>query len=218
MLYNQLTTYVQNQIHSVLQVDIDVSPYIHEALERTKYSFSYSASKYYTKRDEGFLVFNSVWYCVFLYYLSNTAFIRSGNGVAAEKIYYLNKVLHSVELFYEINLPEIFCVEHPLGSVMGRAKYSNKFFFYQGCTVGGSGGHYPEIGTNVLMYSNSKILGKSKIGDNVILSANAYVINADIPSNCIVFGQSPNYILKNYSEQEIKKKTNQIWNHDILCD
>ncbi len=47
-----------------------------------------------------------------------------------------------------------------------------------------------------MMYSNSKVLGRSHIGDYVTLSANAYVINEDIPDNCMVFGQSPNLIIK----------------------
>ena len=48
---------------------------------------------------------------------------------------------------------------------MGRAKYSGGFFFYQGCTVGGTRDkegnlYYPEIEENCHMFSNSSILGK----------------------------------------------------------
>ena len=46
------------------------------------------------------------------------------------------------------------------------------------------------------MFSDSKILGNSHIGNNVILAANACVINQDVPNNYIVFGQSPNIVLK----------------------
>lgn len=66
------------------------------------------------------------------------------------------------------------------------------FFFYQGCTVGGNicDGKikYPKIRHHVLMYSDSKVLVKSNIGNYVILSANLYVINEDIPDNYIIFG------------------------------
>lgn len=48
--------------------------------------------------------------------------------------------MNGVDLFYAIELPQKFGAEHPLGSVMGRAKYSEGFFFYQGCTVGGTVG------------------------------------------------------------------------------
>ncbi len=82
---------------------------------------------------------------------------------------------------------------------MGRAKYNDYFLFYQGCTVGGNRKgnklEYPIIESHVTMYSNSKILGASYIGNNVILAANSYVINETIPDNSIVFGQSPNLVI-----------------------
>lgn len=74
-------------------------------------------------------------YCNYLYWLSREAFIKGFIDVA-DKIYYLNKMLNSIELFYEIQLPDIWSCEHPLGSVMGRGQYGNYFLFYQGCTVG----------------------------------------------------------------------------------
>ena len=140
-------------------------------------------------------------YCNYLYWVSHLLF-KAGESHIADKIYYLNKMLNAVELFYEVELPDIWSCEHPIGSVMGRAEYGNYFFFYQGCTVGGNrhgmGGEiiYPVIGEHVTMFSGSKVLGNSRIGDNVTLAANSYVINIDIPSNSIVFGQSPELIIK----------------------
>ena len=109
--------------------------------------------------------------------------------------------MHSVDLFYAIDLPSVWSAEHPLGSVMGRAKYSNGFFFYQGCTVGGTRDkqgllYYPELEENVRMYANSSILGKCHIGRNVQIGAGALVKNQDVPADSIVFGQSPNLIIK----------------------
>ena len=85
---------------------------------------------------------------------------------------------------------------------MGRGEYGDGFFFYQGCTVGGTRKngklHYPAIGRNVHMYAHSSILGKCNIGDNVLIGAGCIVKNQDVPSNSIVFGQSPNLIIKKY--------------------
>ena len=138
---------------------------------------------------------------IFLYYLSNELFKRNICSGLCDKVYYLNKIMHSVDLFYAIELPDVFGAEHPLGAVMGRAKYSNGFFFYQGCTVGGTKDktgniHYPEIEENCHMYANSSILGKCHIGKNVNIGAGAIVKNQDVPDNCTVFGQSPNLIIK----------------------
>ena len=62
---------------------------------------------------------------------------------------------------------------------MGRAKYGNNFFFYQGCTVGGNVNNgileYPIIGERVTMYSNSKVIGNSRIGNDLLISANTYI-------------------------------------------
>ena len=126
---------------------------------------------------------------------------ESGNSLLADKIYYLNKIMNAVDLFYAIELPDVWSAEHPLGSVMGRAKYSNGFFFYQGCTVGGTKDkngaiYYPTIEKNVSMFANSCILGRCHIGENVKIGAGCIVKNQDIPDNSIVFGQSPNLIIK----------------------
>lgn len=109
--------------------------------------------------------------------------------------------MNGLDMFYAIEMPDWFSAEHPVGTVLGRAKYGNGFFFYQGCTVGGNYDkdgalHYPVIGENVKMFANSSLIGKCKIGNNVILGAGALVKNEDIPDNTIVFGQSPNLILK----------------------
>ena len=40
-------------------------------------------------------------------------------------------------------------------------------------------------------------------------------INDSIPNNCIVFGKSPNLVIKQKSEDEIKKYTQHIWGWEI---
>ena len=55
------------------------------------------------------------------------------------------------------------------------------------------------------------MLGDSHIGNNVMVAADTYLINENIPDNCIVFGKSPNIIIKRKSEDEIKSYTEHIW-------
>ena len=104
--------------------------------------------------------------------------------------------MHSDDLFYEVELPEYFSLDHPMGSVMGRAKYGNGFSFSQGCTVGNNHGIYPVIGENVKMCGNSSIIGNCHIGNNVTLGFGTVIKDQDIPDNSLVFGQSPNLIIK----------------------
>lgn len=93
-------------------------------------------------------------------------------------------------------MPQVFHLDHPVGSVMGRASYGENFTFAQLCTVGNNKGIFPTIGDNVQMLSGSKILGKCLIGDNAIISANTYIKDEDVPSNSLVFGSSPSLIIK----------------------
>lgn len=167
------------------------------AVERTKESLKAFNNKYYNGNINPY---NSVMYCNFLYWLARAVYDEKGACESADKVYYLNKALNAIDIYYEVELPRIWSCEHPVGSILGRASYSDGFFFSQGCTVGGNYNsgilYYPVIGKDVVMLSNSKIVGDSHIGNNVILSANSYVINRDIPDNSIVFGQGRDVVIK----------------------
>lgn len=170
-------------------------------MKRVEENFSHSNNKYYNKDGETYFnPFHSGQYCIFLYYLAREIAHPQGeierDSILADKIYYLNKIMNSVDLFYEIELPDHFGVEHPLGSIMGRAKFGDEFFFYQGCTVGGNHMKYPEIGNHVTMYANTSIIGDSHIGNNVSVGAGCLIKDENVPDNSYVFGQSPNLIIK----------------------
>lgn len=186
------------------------------ALQRVKNNFFYIAADRYWNEEKK-LIFSvtdtSLW-SVFLYIVSNELY-HAGCIEEASVVYYLNKMMHSVEWFYAVDLPEIFMVEHPIGSVLGRAKYGNKLLVYQGVTVGGSKRNgdicYPVIGENVTLFANSTVLGDSIIGDDVIVSSGTYIINEKIPNNCIVFGKSPNLTIVKKNKEAIKEYTIHVW-------
>lgn len=192
LLFNVLTLQLSNNFF----LDINDIPALKESFciseKKVLDCLQNSSSKYIEDKVNPY---NSVQYCVFLYFLAHELY-SSKKLILADKVYYLNKMLNSVDLFYAISLPNIWYCEHPLGSIMGRAVYGDYFFFYQGCTVGGNHTVYPKIGTNVTMYSNSKILGNCNIGSNVVISANCYIKDTNIPDNMMVFGQYPNLIMK----------------------
>ena len=132
----------------------------------------------------------------------------------SDKLYALNKAMASVDLFYQVELPDIFTFDHPLGSVMGRASYSDYFTFSQGCTVGNNRGIYPRFGQSVFMFSNSKVIGDCEIGDNVIIGANAYVKDTDIPGGSLVFGQSPDLVIKENKLDYVRKYAEQVFSYE----
>jgi len=146
------------------------------ATAKCEVCFTATANKYY--RHDGrtyFNPFHSGQYSIFLYFLSRAVFITNPEMRSlADRIYYLNKALNGLDLFYEVEMPDIFFLDHPVGSVLGRAQYGSHFSFSQNCTVGNNKGLFPTIGKNVQMMSGSKILGRCTIGDNVIVAANTY--------------------------------------------
>jgi serine O-acetyltransferase len=193
-MIRQLTSFF-----SVSEDEVNVLNSLSEAVfKRCEINFSKNNNKYYSREGEVYFnPYHSGQYTVFLYYFSNSIFKKEQNYLKlADKIYYLNRVMNSCDLFYEVELPEFFMLDHPLGAVMGRGKFGNYFAFSQNCTVGNNNNIFPIIGEHVTMTANSMILGNSKIGNNVILGAGACVKDQDIPDNSIVFGSSPNLIIK----------------------
>lgn len=67
-----------------------------------------------------------------------------------------------------------------------------------GVVIGGRSGHreVPVIGDNVYISCGAKVLGPVKIGDNVVIGANAVVIH-DVPSRCVVAGVPARIIKEN---------------------
>ena len=119
-----------------------------------------------------------------------------------DRIYYLNRMLNGVDLFYEVDMPTYFMLDHPLGSVMGRAVYADGFSFSQQCTVGSNKGIYPVLGKNVTLFSGAKVLGNSTLGSNVIVSANTYILDLEVPDYSLVFGRPRDYVIRKIDEEQ----------------
>lgn len=193
---------IKHQIHNLFLLDESeasvIKTCLSDALMNTKNCFSYSENKYYRQDDHVFFsIYHSGQYCIFLYFLARQVFLNYPDmRTLADKIYYLNKTLNGLDLYYEIVMPRVFHLDHPVGSVIGRASYGEGFTFAQLCTVGNNKGVFPKIGKNVQMLSGAKILGRCDIGDNVIISANSYIKDEDIPSDSLVFGSSPSLVIK----------------------
>lgn len=170
--------------------------HIERVMQRVERCFDGTTNKYYHRDGQVYFnPFHSGQYCIYLYWFSRTIF-ETGNSFLADKIYYLNKIMNGCDMFYEVELPEVFMLDHPVGSVIGRGTFGEGFEFGQNCTIGNNKGIYPVIGSNVKVCANAAIIGNCQIGDNVTIGAYACVKDQDVPANSIVFGQSPNLIIK----------------------
>lgn len=213
-------------IHQMKNYFIDVNEQeirsvVPEALGIVETNFKASAN---SRLNDGvnvrFDTNHSVTWMIFLYTVSHilgekSSCFQGESTVTADQVYYLNKIMHSNDWYHQIKLPTHFMCEHPLGSVLGRAHYGDYFMIYQGTTVGGNRTNgtlfYPEFGDFVTMYANSTVLGNCKIGNNVIISADTYLINDNVPDNSYVFGVSPNIKVVTKTKEEMIKKIEHIW-------
>lgn len=201
--YPDLLDLTARQIDNLFGLDIEneravLAAGMDVALRRSEFCFARVENKYYHLDGETcFSPFHSGQYTIFLYYLANSIFsLAPRSKTLADRVYLLNKTLNCLDLFYEVQMPAVFFLDHPVGSVMGRATYGDYFSFGQNCTVGNNKGAYPVIGRNVRMMSGSTVLGKCRVGDDVVIAANAFVKDTDVPSCSIVFGSSPAHIVK----------------------
>ncbi len=201
---NILTHYLANQINNVfpdtIEVKDSVIKILPNVLERMSYCFSHIHKKYYFENEKPiFNHLNSDHYAMFLYWVANEAYKQDCINLA-EKAFLLNKALHGVDAFYSIALPDIFLFVHPIGTILGNAKYSDYFVVYQNVTIGTDvKGAYPSFGEALVLYSKSSVIGHCSIGDNVCMAANSLVRNTNIPSNSIGVGLYPDFKIKQNS-------------------
>ena len=205
-----LLKYIYTQVNNIIpdnnKVDKKNLEYcLKVALERIELSFSVIKNKYYYKNNLSFFNhLNADHYSALLYFISNNAY-KINDVTISSKFFLLNKFMFGVDVFYKVELPSHFIFVHPLGTILGNAKYEDFLVVYQNVTVGSTtDGFYPNFSKKTILYSNSSLIGKSKIGENFILAANSSLINKNIGKNKIVKGAYPNNSISNNKKSIIK--------------
>lgn len=157
-------------------------------IERMEKCFINVKNHNYSKGTETY--FNHLYsdqYTMFLWFLSNTIWNNKYDSNICNKLFYMNKALNGFSCMYDTELPEIFLLLHTVGTVLGKAQYSNYFIATQGCTVGAHHGNYPKIGNHVSLLPNASIVGNCVIANNVSVGINATVYNTNVDDNIVVF-------------------------------
>lgn len=112
---------------------------------------------------------------------------RDGSSERAELAYLLNRRLNNFDCFYTRQIPDVFHLEHPLGSVIGQAKFGEYLVVYQGVSVGGDLKlRYPEFGEGVALFAKSTVIGSAKVGCNCAIGAGAQIYGGAVPSDTAV--------------------------------
>ncbi len=110
----------------------------------------------------------------------------------------ITEMAHSetgIDIHPGATIGEYFTIDHGTGVVIGEtATIGNHVKMYQGVTLGAKSfpmdengnpikgiPRHPSIGNNVVIYSNSTILGTIKVGDNCVIGGNLWV-DQDVPA------------------------------------
>jgi serine O-acetyltransferase len=166
---------------------VDLARFVAPALERVEYCFRHVAYRSYCEDGRAkFDPLHSDQYCAYLYFVANTVYRHEGDPVLATKLYYLNKALHAFNCMYDTALPDVFLVAHAVGTVLGKAAYSNYLVVLHNCTVGSLSGRYPTLGERLILCAGSSVIGDCRVGDNVMLAPGCTVIRQDVPSDTLV--------------------------------
>jgi serine O-acetyltransferase len=93
-----------------------------------------------------------------------------------------------------------FFMDHGMGVVIGETtEIGDNCVLFHNVTLGGTGKHkgkrHPTIGNNVMIGTGAILLGPIKVGDNVKIGANTFILMQDVPDNTTVAG-TPGRIVK----------------------
>lgn len=140
-------------------------------LKRAKDRYLYCLSRKKLKHVPSSILLHADEYTSFLVFLSSEAW-KDSNIEIAELAYLLNRRLNHFDCFYSREMPDVFHLEHPIGSVIGQASLGEYLVVYQGVAVGGDMKlRYPEIAQGVALFAKSSVIGAAKVGANCAIGA-----------------------------------------------
>lgn len=134
---------------------------------------------------------NPNFHCVCLFRLSNLLY-RYHLSFLSKFIWYINRIVFSVDIDYRASLAGGFVIKHGIGLVIGKdVKSLGKLTVYQGVTLGGNNEKtqlskygllsQPLLEENVIIYTGSMIFGPIIIGKDNIIGAGSKVFSSVPP-------------------------------------
>lgn len=105
----------------------------------------------------------------------------------ARVVSHLGRFFTGIEIHPGAKIGKRLFIDHGMGVVIGEtAEIGDDVLMYHGATLGGRGGElpgskrHPTIGDKVVIGAGAKIIGNVRIGDTVLIPANA-VVTKDVP-------------------------------------
>ena len=124
-------------------------------------------------------------------------------GPLARILYALNMYVVGCEIRPEVQVGTGLFIPHPIGVIIGAGTVIGR-----NAVLGPRAGlgapderGWPILGDNVTMFTNSSVLGGTRVGDDVVIGAHALVIH-DVPAGTIVAGV-PAKVIRHLTSAEI---------------
>lgn len=175
----------------------DIRTAVEGGLARLEHCFTCINNKYFFDGKQA--VFNHLHgdqYAMWLYILSNQLYRAGGPSAWCNKLFLLNKAMHGCDIFYEVELPSIFLLVHPLGTVLGRGHYSDYLIAYQRVGIGSNHDIYPSLGRHLTLRPGSSVLGRCVVGDNCSVAAESLLIDRNLPDNSLYIGNPRDHTVR----------------------
>jgi serine O-acetyltransferase len=203
--FSELIDYTSRQLNHFFpdKETIDLNEYkncVQLSLDRLDYCYKKVSLKHYFNGTD--TLFNHLYsdqYVMYLWYLANSIWKETQDKSICNKLYYLNKSLHGLDCMYDTKLPDIFLIFHGVGTMLGKATYSDFFVVLQGCTVGMNRGKYPVMGKGVALTAHSSLIGNCTTGDLITVSSYTNVLDEDIATGTVIFKTNDGSIQKKAS-------------------
>jgi serine O-acetyltransferase len=177
------------------------------ALDRVNHCFKHSVVRHYC--IDGEAIFSHLFsdqYTVFIWFLANTIWRQQGNDPVLEKLFYLNKALHAFECMYDAQMPDIFFLSHTVGTVLGKATYSDFLVVSQGCTVGVHRGKYPILGKGVALGAHATVIGNCTLGKRVSIGSDTAIFQQDLADDMTAYTNTQGQLVLAKSTQPYAQK------------
>jgi serine O-acetyltransferase len=173
------------------------------AMARLEHCFARIADKYFFDgRQAVFDHLHGDQYAMWLYWLGNEHHRRGGAAAQCKKLFLLNKALHGCDLFYEVELPSVFLLVHPLATVLGRATYGDYLIAYQRVGIGSNHGAYPTLGEHLTLRPGSSVLGRSRVGRQCTIAAESLLLDRDLADGSVYIGNPRDCTIRAQSEPQ----------------
>jgi serine O-acetyltransferase len=177
--------------------DTELLPSARVAMQRLAHCFSQVNNSYFFDGEQ--VVFDHLHgdqYAMWLYLLSNQLHRDKAPSAWCKKLFLLNKALHGCDIFYEVALPSVFLLVHPLGTVLGRGHYSDHLIAYQRVGIGSNHDIYPTLGAHLTLRPGSAVLGNCTVGDHCSMAAESLLLDRDLPAGSLYIGNPRDHLIR----------------------